>query len=88
MRTTLNISLPKNLRKWVDDQVADGGYGSASEFFRDLVRRERDRKSHQLEEIETKLLEGLQSGPATPMTKRDWHSLQDKIKKKSARRRA
>jgi len=35
---TLNISLPDNLRAYIDEQVASGRYQSASEFVRHLVR--------------------------------------------------
>jgi putative addiction module CopG family antidote len=36
---TLNISLPKSLRKFVDEQVSRGGYATASEYVRELIRR-------------------------------------------------
>jgi antitoxin ParD1/3/4 len=35
---TLNISLPVMLRTWVDQQVEDGKYSSASDYLRDLIR--------------------------------------------------
>jgi len=39
----MNISLPETMRKWVDEQVESGGYGTASEymsnFSRDAERR-------------------------------------------------
>ena len=54
--STMNISLPDSLRSFVDDQVGTRGYGSASEYVRELIRRERDRQS--LREL---LLEGAAS---------------------------
>jgi len=39
---TMNISLPESLKAFVEEQVASRGYASASEYFRELVRRERD----------------------------------------------
>jgi putative addiction module CopG family antidote len=36
--TSLNISLPETMRAWVEDKVAKGGYGTASELIRELIR--------------------------------------------------
>lgn len=60
--TTLNISLPKPLKNFVEEQRAAGGYTSSSEYIRELIRaaRRRRARSHHLE---TLLLEGLDSGP-------------------------
>ena len=41
--TTMNVSLPEELKAFVDAQAERGGYGSTSEFVRDLIRREQDR---------------------------------------------
>lgn len=59
--TTMNVSLPDELKAFVDEQVHGGAYGSTSEFVRDLIRREQDRQ--QLRSI---LLDGARSpvGPA------------------------
>jgi antitoxin ParD1/3/4 len=40
---TMNISLPDGMKSFVDDQVAERGYGTSSEYVRDLIRREQDR---------------------------------------------
>jgi antitoxin ParD1/3/4 len=37
----MNVSLPKDLRDWLNDQVEAGGYGTASEYLRDMLRRAR-----------------------------------------------
>ena len=42
--TTMNVSLPEELKEFVDAQVDRGGFGSTSEFVRDLIRREQDRQ--------------------------------------------
>lgn len=56
--STMNISLPEELKAFVDEQVAARAYGSASEYVRELLRRERDR-----EHLRALLVEGLESGP-------------------------
>lgn len=55
--------LPEQV-EYVAEQVADGVYSSASEYVRDLIQR--DQRSRTLSELERKLLEGLDSGPAEP----------------------
>lgn len=40
---TMNVSLPDKMREWVDEQTASGRYGNASDYVRDLIRRDQDR---------------------------------------------
>lgn len=56
----MNVSLPAELKAFVDEQVDAGAYGSTSEFVRDLIRREQDRQ-----QLRRLLLDGAQS-PAGP----------------------
>ena len=37
--TTLNISLPDSMRAFIDEQITQGGYSTASEYIRDLIRQ-------------------------------------------------
>ncbi|MDE2870980.1 MAG: type II toxin-antitoxin system ParD family antitoxin, partial [Gemmatimonadota bacterium] len=41
--STMNVSLPGTLKSFVDDQVADRGFGTCSAYIRELIRRDRDR---------------------------------------------
>lgn len=56
--TTMNISLPDTLKQFVDQQVATAGYGTSSEYVRDLIRREQERT-----QLRNLLLKGAQSAP-------------------------
>jgi antitoxin ParD1/3/4 len=38
----LNVSIPPALKSWIDSRVAEGRYSSASDYVRDLVRRDQD----------------------------------------------
>ena len=38
-----NVSLPDPLRQFVERQVETGGYGTSSEYVRELIRRDQDR---------------------------------------------
>ena len=70
---TMNISLPEPLKEFIDEQVGTGRYSSASEYVRELVRG--DEKRLEREKLEALLLEGLQSSPATEMTRQDWKDI-------------
>ncbi|MCC4602457.1 type II toxin-antitoxin system ParD family antitoxin [Xanthomonas campestris pv. badrii] len=59
---TMNISLPDELKAFVDQQVAEHAYGSSSEYLRELIRRQRD-----AQHLRAVLLDGANSGPAVPM---------------------
>ncbi len=39
----MNISLPESLKTFVDEQVDQRGYGTSSEYVRELIRRDQDR---------------------------------------------
>jgi antitoxin ParD1/3/4 len=52
----MNVSLPDELRTFVEEQVDEGRYGSTSEYVRDLIRRDQDR--HRLRSL---LLDGATS---------------------------
>ena len=43
---TMTISLPDPLKDWVEAQVETGDYASASDYVRDLIRRDRARHDH------------------------------------------
>ncbi len=85
MRTSMNISLPHPMKEWVEAQVAAGGYGTASEYFRQLLRAEQQRQVHQ--DIDNKLHQALDSGEATPMTPEDWDAIRRKGHKRLAARK-
>jgi antitoxin ParD1/3/4 len=81
--TTLNISLPETMREFIDSQIAEGGYGTASEYIRDLIREAQKRKAK--EKIEALLLEGLQS-ESSEMTREDWQELKRRVRERHAKR--
>jgi len=83
--TSLNISLPEPLREWIDAQVKRGRYGNASEYLRELIRRDQDRQAQ--ERLEELLLEGVKSGTASPLTKKDWAELRADVAERLEKRR-
>jgi antitoxin ParD1/3/4 len=39
---TMNISLPDKMKEWVESRLASGFYGNASDYIRDLIRKDRE----------------------------------------------
>ena len=66
---SMNISLPDPLKQFVDRQIAQGRYSSVSEYVRELIRADEKRKAE--EQLEAKLLEGLNSAE-NELTPTDW----------------
>ena len=48
--TSLNISLPETLKDYVEGQVASGDWGTPSEFIRELIRQDKERRLGNLEQ--------------------------------------
>ena len=84
MRTSVNILLPEDMWQWVEEQVRSGGYGTVSEFFRELLRQAQKQQTR--EEIDRKLLAALESGKPVPVTSDDWKQLRREAKKRLARK--
>jgi antitoxin ParD1/3/4 len=48
--TSLNISLPEALKQYVEGQVASGDWGTPSEYVRELIRQDKERRLGLLEQ--------------------------------------
>jgi len=59
--STMNISLPATLKTFVDDQVSGRGYGTSSEYVRELIRKDQDQQ-----QLKRMLLDGAASEPTKP----------------------
>lgn len=60
--STMNISLPDELKSFVDHRIQTEGYGSSSEYMRELIRRDRDRA-----QFRQYLLDGIDAKPLGKM---------------------
>jgi antitoxin ParD1/3/4 len=61
---TMNISLPEQMKSWVEAQSEDGKYSNSSDFVRDLIRREQVRRE-KIAHVQAMWTEGLESGIGT-----------------------
>ena len=69
---TMNISLPDEMKAFIEARMAQEGYASASEYLRTLIRDDQKRRARQA--LDARLREGLQ-GPAVEMTREDWEAI-------------
>ena len=74
--STMNISLPDTLKSFVDEQVSQRGYGTSSEYVRELIRRDQDRM-----QLRRLLLAGTASAPAAPADGKYFGALRDRVRK-------
>ncbi|ANL32024.1 addiction module antidote protein (plasmid) [Rhizobium phaseoli] len=76
--STMNISLPDNLKQFADQQVAGRGYGTSSEYVRELIRRDKDRQH-----LRNLLLEGASSETTEPVDAPYFDSLRARTSRQS-----
>lgn len=72
--STMNISLPEALKTFVDEQVGQRGYGTSSEYVRELIRMDQDRQK-----LRSLLLAGAASAPTTPADSSYFDSLRARV---------
>jgi antitoxin ParD1/3/4 len=60
---TMNVSLPDQMKNWVEECVKSGRYANASDYVRDLIRQDHIK----LERLRQALIEGENSGPSTSL---------------------
>ena len=84
--TTMNISLPDAMKAFVEEQVQQGGFSTASEYLRELIR---DAQKHAAKErLEKLLLEGLDSGPGVEVTPEWWAERRRELERRLKKRKA
>ncbi len=74
--STMNISLPDTLKSFVDERVNQGGYGTSSEYVRELIRKDQNRL-----QLRGLLLAGPASAPAGPIAPAYFEGLRDRVRK-------
>ena len=71
----MNISLPDSLKSFVDEQVSQRGYGTSSEYVRELIRRDQDRL-----QLRNLLLAGASSDPSTAVNETYFEGLRERVR--------
>ena len=78
--STMNISLPEGLKDFVDTQVDTRGFGTSSEYVRELIRKDQDRQ-----QLRGLLLAGAQSTPSAPVNAAYFDALRKRINGKKSK---
>lgn len=76
--STMNTSLPDSLKSFVDEQVASRGYGTSSEYVRELIRKDQDRQ-----QLRALLLEGGGSAPGAPADTAYFDALRERVRRRA-----
>lgn len=74
--STMNISLPDSLKQYVDQQVSTAGYGTSSEYVRELIRHDQERT-----QLRNLLLQGAQSASIGLADEHYFADLRSNVKK-------
>lgn len=74
----MNISLPDSLKSFVDEQVTQRGYGTSSEYVRELIRKDADRLH-----LRGLLLAGAASASAAPADASYFTILRERVQKRA-----
>jgi antitoxin ParD1/3/4 len=73
----MNISLPNALKAFVDQQVKARGYGTSSEYVRELIRKDQD-----IQHLREMLLDGAGSGATVPVDAGYFQGLRDRVRQR------
>ena len=79
---TMNVSLPTDMVKFVEAEVAEGGYGSASEVVRDALRllwREKASEQEKLAILRREIDRGFEQAANRQFSKRSVMDIADSV---------
>lgn len=71
--TTITISIPEPLKQFLSKQMKKKGFGNVSEYFRSLLRSAKEQEDET--RLEALLIEGLDSGKGTQLSRKFWKDL-------------
>jgi len=84
--TTLNISLPRPQREFVEAEAAKSGCTTTSEYMRRLIHEAQKRNAQ--DDLERKLIAGLDSGDPIEITPEYWEKKRRELVERHARKRS
>jgi len=71
------ISLPEQMSSYIESRLGEGQYGNVSEFFRDLIRRDQERRQKATDELKA-LLDKAEASGVSELT---MDEIKEKIRK-------
>lgn len=77
--STMNISLPDGMKSFVDQQVSVRGYGTSSEYVRELIRKDQD-----IQRLRALMLDGASSPAGLPADAAYFEDLRERVRRRAA----
>ena len=71
---TMNVSLPELMKKWIETQIKTGHYSNASDYVRDLIRRDQESQIKR-ENLIKALIHGENSGVSSRTVESIWQDV-------------
>lgn len=81
--STMNVSLPPAMKKYVRERVKADNYSNASDYIRTLIREDQRRRG--IDELEKLIVEGLESGGEKRLDAAEWASIRAEARARVAR---
>jgi antitoxin ParD1/3/4 len=83
--STLNISLPDKLRQFVEEKIEHEGYGTISEYIRELIRADQRSENSRFDRL---IDEAYASGKPTELTRTDISNARQTVKDRISSRKS
>ena len=78
---TMNVSLPDQMKTWIDARLEDGRFSNTSDYVRHLIRRDQER-AQAIEALQQAIDEGVRSGEPEPF---DFKAFKARMREQHAR---
>jgi antitoxin ParD1/3/4 len=81
----LNLTLPDDMQAFVEAEAARRGFDTVDAYLRAVIRDAQEQEARR-SRVDALLLEGLDSGPATPLVDSDWDDIIRRLEERHAAR--
>ena len=79
---TMNVSLPDQMKAWIDARLEDGRFSNTSDYVRHLIRLDQER-AQAIEALQQAIDEGVKSGEPEPF---DFKAFKARMREQHARK--
>ena len=79
---TMNVSLPDQMKTWIDARLEDGRFSNTSDYVRHLIRLDQER-TQTIEALQQAIDEGVRSGEPEPF---DFKAFKARMREQHARK--
>ena len=79
--TSINISVPDQMKDFIDEQIGEGGYRDPSDYFQALLIEQQRRKAE--EKLEDLLRQGL-SSEMSALDEKEWEDIRNELGRRIA----